>query len=408
MCSIPDLSTRQIAQNNKLALSSSLANPYLSHRLFESTTTVPKTDNLFKFQAERISQNRLTLDLLALKSASVIKLSSQLLSDQYPTTSSYLNSISVLNAAAHAQNQLGKLGLKKILPLVEKRPTDIGLILTIVQLYVLTNNPGSATTLLESLLKRLSESQSPVDQDVLSAPGLVAILVSLYTSQGRKSQVKTALAKAASYWRHKSKRSTPLLEAAGIALLDSTSSEHQTLATEIFSILHESDPTSRLATAGYVAARAQTSPETTIPEADALTPISRLIAGIDINALETAGVPQPTVDQVTTLATRKRALDDNTKPVKKRFRKNKLPKDYDPAKTPDPERWMPLKDRSSYRPKGKRGRQKTAALTQGGTVEKASEGAGSSGCKGGGEGVINASGPIGGGGGKGKKKKGKK
>lgn len=391
-----------------MASAASPSNPYLSHRLFSSTTALPKSDNLFQFQAERINQNRLALEILTLKSTSVIKSSSQLLSGQSPTISPYLNSVSVLNAAAYSQSQLGKLGLKKILPLLEKRPTDIGLVLTVVQLYVLTNNPGSATTILESLLKRLSETQPPIDQDVLYAPGLIAALVSLHTSQGRKSQIKTSLAKAASYWRHKSKYSAQLLEAAGIALLDSTSPEHKNLATDIFSILYKSDPSSRIATAGYVAARTQKSPETALPEADALTPISRLVAGIDIHALEKAGVPQPTEDQVTALATRKRALDEKSKPAKKRVRKNRLPKDYDPTKTPDPERWIPLRDRASYRPKGKKGRQKTAALTQGGTVEKGSEVAGSSGGKGGGEGVIKASGPMVGTIGKGKKKKGKK
>lgn len=361
-----------------------------------------------------MNQNQLILDLLSLKFASVIKASSKLLSDQPPTTSPHLNIVSVLNAAAHAQNQLGKLGLKKILPLVEKRPNDIGLILTIVQLYVLTNNPGSATTILESLLKRLSESQAPIDQDVLFAPGLVATFVSLYTSQGRKSQIKTSLAKAASYWRHKSKFSVPLLEAAGIALLDSISIDHQALATDVFSTLHKSDPTSRIATAGYVASRACTSPETILPEADTLTPIPHLIAGIDVAALESAGVPQPPTSQTSVLTTRKRALNERPKPARKRVRKNRLPKDYDPAKTPDPERWLPLRDRASYRPKGRKARQKTAALTQGGTVEKGAEGTGPGvgGGKGCGEGgVIKAGGEVvvgSAGGGKGKKKKGKK
>lgn len=408
--SIPDLSTRQIAQNNKIAARSKDVNPYLSHRLFENIINPPKTDRLFQFQLERIQQNRLAIDLAALKPTSVIKASSELLSDSSASISPHLNSISVLNAAAHAQNQLGKIGLKKILPLLERRPNDIGLVLTIIQLYVLTNNPGSAITVLESLLRRLSESQPPVNEDILFAPGLIATLVSLYTSQGRKSQTKASLAKAASYWRHKSKYPTSLLEAAGLALLDSTSPEHQDLATAIFSTLHASDPASRLATAGYVAAQAKTSPETSLPEADVLTPISRLIAGIDITALEAAGVPQLAQDQAVALATRKRALDERPKPAKKRVRKNRLPKDLDATKTPDPERWLPVRDRASYRPKGKKGRQKAAALTQGGTVEKGAEGLGTAGGgKAVNEGVIKSSGPAGGMAGKGKKKgKGKK
>lgn len=52
------------------------------------------------------------------------------------------------------------------------------------------------------------------------------------------------------------------------------------------------------------------------------------------------------------------------------MRKSRLPKDYEQGKAPDPERWLPLRDRSTYRPKGKKGRAK-AALTQGGVVDKA-------------------------------------
>lgn len=52
------------------------------------------------------------------------------------------------------------------------------------------------------------------------------------------------------------------------------------------------------------------------------------------------------------------------------MRKSRLPKDYEQGKAPDPERWLPLRDRSTYRPRGKKGRAK-AALTQGGVVDKA-------------------------------------
>lgn len=400
---IPDPSTRQIAQNNKLALSSSTSNPYLSHRLFHSTERLPKTDNLFRLQTERMQQNGLALDLLASKPNGVIKTTSKILSNSTSSLSPHFNNLSVLNAAAHAQGQLAKLGLKSILPLLEKRPKDIGLIMTIIQLYVLTNNHGSAITVLDSLIKRLSESQIPSDQDVLYAPGLVALQVSLYTSQGRKSQIKTTLAKAASHWRHKSKSPTTLLQAAGLSLLDSSDPEHQSVARDIFSTLHTRDPNSKSATAGYVASHALTSPEKVSSEADTLTPVARLIAGVDVAALEEAGVPSlPSTS--TTATSRKRALDDKPKPAKKRVRKSRLPKDYDPSKTPDPERWLPLKDRSTYRPKGRKGRQKVAEKTQGGVGgEKGAEAK-----AGGGEGVIKAAEKKPGGGQAKGKKKGKK
>lgn len=348
-----------------------------------------------------MQQNGLALDLLVSKFSGVVKTTSSLLPEASPTTSAHINNIAVLNAAAHAQSQLAKVGLNQIVPLIEKRPKDIGLIMTIIQLYVLTNNHGSALTVLESLIKHLSESTSPNDQDVLFAPGLVALQVSLYTQQGRKSQVKAVLAKAASYWRHRSKAPSSLLQAAGLSLLDSSNTEDQNIARDIFDSLHTQDPTSKFETAGHVAANALAFPEKIAAEAETLTPVARLIAGIDIDALENAGVPS--LQSATMATSRKRPLDEKPKPTKKRVRKSKLPKDYDPSRKPDPERWLPLRDRSTYRPKGKKGRQKAAEKTQGGvSSEKAAEAKGA-----GGDGVIKAPEKAGGQA-KGKKKKGKK
>ena len=386
-----------------LVPSSKSLNPYLSQRLLQSTASPPKTDKLFKYQSERVHRNSLAVDLSAMKYKGVVDSTLNHLS-QYssPTTSAHANGISVLHAAAHAQNQLGKLGLKAILPLMEKRP-HVGLIMTIIQLYILTNNHGSAITVMESFFKRIDDSKTPKDQDVRFAPGLVAVLIALYTIEGRKSQIKQELARAASYWRHKSKYSVQLLQAAGLSLLESRKTEDMATAGGIFDNLRAKDPNDRFAIAGYVAAYAVTSPEKVQDEVDKLSPVSRLIAGIDVDALEAAGVPL--VEILSSHAvSRKRALEGKSKPPKKRVRKSRLPKDYDPSKAPDPERWLPLKDRSSYRPKGKKGKQKTAGLTQGGVSEKGSESVVAPASSG----VIKPTGPPPGALSKAKKKKGKK
>ncbi|KAI4132284.1 MAG: hypothetical protein LQ347_002642 [Umbilicaria vellea] len=370
---IPDLSTQQIAQNNKLRLSIQPSNPYLSHRVFHSSSTLSKSDKLFDFQTEIMHRNSLTLDLLASKYSGVANSTLKALCDeQTPATTARINRLSVLNAAAHAQSQLGKLGLKELLPLLEKRPTDLGLIMTVVQLYILTNNHGSAITLIDSLLKRLDESKELTDQDIRFAPGLVAVVVSLYSLQGRKSHMRTELARAASYWKRKSKPQTRLMRAAGLALLESSNDEDLKEAAEIFDNLYKQDTNDRFAIAGYIASYATTSPSKVETEVEKLTPVSRLTAGIDAAALEEAGVPQ-TLTKAATTTSRKRGLDGKDKPAKKRIRKSRLAKEIDPSKTPDPERWLPLRDRSSYRPKGKKGRQKAAAMTQGGVSDKGSE-----------------------------------
>ena len=331
------------------------------------------------------------LDLLVSKHGGVVKSTDRTLTKHSPPSiSAHLNKISVLNAAAHAQNQLGKFGIKHILPILEKRPLDVGLAMLVVQLYILTNNHGSAATALESLLKHLESPDTADHLDVRFAPGLVATVISLYSLQGRKSQITTELAKAASYWRHKSKPPVSLMQASGLGLLDSNNSEEQAIARDIFATLHQQDQNSKVATAGYVAAYALTS-TSVAQQAKSLTPTSHLISGIDVSALEEAGVPQATLGTDAQAASRKRALDEKPKPAKKRVRKSRFPKDYDASKTPDPERWLPLQERSSYRPKGKKGRQKAAGLTQGG-VEKGVESATGTGGKGS-DGVIKAAGP---------------
>ncbi|KAI9773607.1 MAG: Signal recognition particle core component [Geoglossum simile] len=399
---IPEASTRMIAQNNSLVATERLTNPYLAHRVFHSSPPIPKTGRPFGFQSSLLRRNNYTIELVSLKYAGVVKSTARYLSEHTsPTLSADVNSISVINAAAHAQNQIGKAGLKEVLPLLEKRRNDVGLVMLVLQLYLLTNNHGSATSILESFFKLLEASPAPTDQDVRFAPGLIGILVSLYSLQGRKSQIRTELAKAASYWRRKSKPSSALLRAAGKALLESPKTEDRAAAAEIFKNLKSQDPTDRLSVAGYIASHVTPSSDLSNfqVDVDKLGPIPR----VDAAALEEAGVPH--IPAASSGISKKRIADtaDELPPTKKRVRKSRLPNDYDPNKLPDPERWLPLRDRSSYRPKGKKGKARAAAATQGGAANPEKDGEKIELV--GGTGVVKVEKVGGGGGSKAKKKK---
>lgn len=137
------------------------------------------------------------------------------------------------------------------------------------------------------------------------------------------------------------------------------------MASEIFEQLKKQDPNDLGVVAGFIASNVQDHPERISEDIRKLTPIPRLIAGIDATALEEAGMPR-LPSALSAEAGRKRPTEDTLKPTKKRPRKSRLPKDYDPSKPPDPERWLPLRERSTYRPKGKKGKAKAATLTQGG------------------------------------------
>lgn len=293
-----------------------------------------------------------------------------------PNTSPFICNFGVLGAAAAAKCETGKAGLKQILPLLEKRPNDVGLLLVIIQLYVLTNNPGPATQLLEAFFKRLEESKSATDHDVRFAPGLITVAVSLYQLAGRKGPIKTELGKSASYWRKKSKSSPTLLRAAGTSFLESSDPQELKVAGDMFSLLRTNEPNDRTAIAGYIASYATTDFSKVSDELEKLSPVSKLIAGVDAAALEEAGIPSLPVP--TQVASKKRPVDasekEKEKPVKvRKIRKSHMPKDFEEGKKMDPERWLPLKDRSSYRPKGKKGKKKANDLTQGGVVKEEGE-----------------------------------
>ena len=321
--------------------------------------------------------NNYTLDLLSQKFAGIISsTSSAARKEDLPTLSSHHNSLSVFNAAAHARNQTGKEALKSILPVLERWPADVGLTLVVAQLYVLTGNHGAAISLFESFFSRLEQTGMEKDLDVRFAPGLVGVMVALYSARGQKGHARAELAKATKFWRQKSDSSsmpdralTHLFKTAGATLLESRDPGDQALATEIFAELYERDQGDRYATAGYVAALCSTKPDSiTETYLSALTPVERLTAGVDVSTLEDAGVAKSATSAVP--VSKKRPAEDTAPKKKKKLRKSRMPKDFVEGKTMDPERWLPAKDRSTYRPKGKdKKRAKASMLTQGGVEE---------------------------------------
>lgn len=361
--SVPDASTRHIAQINDVATSSS-TNPYLTQRLVAKDLDSLKPDYPFEYQASILRQNGYASDISALKYSGTAASTGKILSKQsLPTTDAFLNSLSVVNAAAHAKCNTGKDGLKHILPVLQRRPADVGLFFTVVQLYFTAGNASSAIKLLDDILPRLEAAE----KDVRFSTGVVGAVVSLYDSQNQKERLRNEFANAAAHWRQSSAARSAgfvhLIKAAGSALLESEDAAHLQLAHDIFAGLSTQDSNDRYAAAGLLAAAPE---KATNEQLSSLTPIERLVGTIDVDALENVGIAQPA--NVGAPVSRKRPAEDAKPKKPSKIRKGRLPKDYDPSKKPDPERWLPLKDRSTYRPKGKKGKARQAMFSQGAAV----------------------------------------
>jgi signal recognition particle subunit SRP72 len=376
--SVQELSTKKIAQNNVVLARQAAVNPFVLYKALHDTPDAINNDRLFEFQNNTLLGNSHAADLLVQKYDGMIRSTAKALSKSpYPSTEASVNLHSVYNAAGYARGETGQKALKQILPALERRPKDIGLLLTVVQLYVNVGNTTSAITAVERSLRSLEESISEADQDARFNPGLLSVLVALYQREGRKLQIQSTLKQAAEYWRKKPEPPASLLRAAATSLLHSDDSSDLTTAGDIFRSLYQQDSSDRVAIAGYVASQATLDYSQVESQLDSLPQISDLVANVDVSALESAGIAPSASSAAAAAAAfagaRKRSATDKGDHATKRVRKSRLPKDYDESKKPDPERWLPLRDRSSYRPKGRKNKQRAADRTQGGVVSERTE-----------------------------------
>ncbi|KAF4121784.1 signal recognition particle subunit SRP72 [Geosmithia morbida] len=358
----------------------------LGKRQAESWTQRAKSAKLFSHQYDVVRRNGLIIDLQANKVRGVVDRTDKVISAaQHPSTQSDVNAISGLHAAASTHGKSGRELVRALQELTKKRPDNVGLALTLVQTYLDAGNQGAALSTLEAFLGRLErpvgtdedEAPSPTPAHVTDArfsPGLVALVVSLMRSQGRHAAAKSELSKAARYWQDQDRpamSSRALLQEAGIELLRSSNPRDLKLAGSAFEKLFSQSQGSHIASAGLVASLAPFDLAKANEHVGSLPEVDDLIADVDVGTLLDAGVA--TINPTTTAAGTKRSAEQDGRnratPSAKRRRPNKLPKNYEEGKKLDPERWLPLRDRSSYRPKGKKGRKKAAESTQGGPVK---------------------------------------
>ncbi|KAF1812632.1 hypothetical protein P152DRAFT_435944 [Eremomyces bilateralis CBS 781.70] len=384
-----DPSLRMISQINLTIVESSDSkeNPFIVHRKLHEKTKLPALQEPFGFQSSVILKNRLIANSLVQKGKEAGYLSG---SDREGLSS-------FLAAAAGIEGKTNSKVIETLLPRLNKSPKDLGVAFLVAQLYVEIKNHDQAIVILEKLVHALEKSGTPNDSEIRFAPGLVGLLTNLYHHAGRP---KSRRAEFANYARHiqstqsLSSAPLPLLLTAGAALLESWDRDDLVLAAHLFSAAHETHPTSRAATVGQSAAAAALS-STTPSASSALRPISALIADISTASLEAAGVPLTKAPIAT-----KRARDEKpTTKATKRIRPSRMPKEFVEGKVMDTERWLPLRDRSYWKPKGRKGKKKAEGLTQGGVEDEGGQ-------QGGGQAGSVVVG--GGGGGKKKGKKGKR
>nr|XP_043633596.1 signal recognition particle subunit SRP72-like [Erigeron canadensis] len=233
-------------------------------------------------------------------------------------------------------------GLKKLDRLIEKNNPEI-LLLARAQIAAAAGHPQVAS---ESLLKI---------PDIQHMPATVATLASLKERARDINGASSRLDSAISYWSNamteESKLSVIMQEATAFKLKHGKKEEASQLYEKLVKIHNSIDALLRL-----IQTSANTDVETAVTYAKQLKPLPGLIS-VDVNALEkTSGAKH--IKNGSHLANKIELYETKSKDraKKKRKRKPRYPKRFDPAKPGpalDPERWIPSRERSSFRLKRK-------------------------------------------------------
>ncbi|XP_046657297.1 signal recognition particle subunit SRP72-like [Daphnia pulicaria] len=195
--------------------------------------------------------------------------------------------------------------------------------------------------------------------------GLLGSLVSLHSARGQRDKAISLVNEALDKFnKTKADNQVKLLRQAAAFHLKGGEPEKAAACLEQLWKLDSND-TATLAR--LVLLYSQFDPATAQKKSQQLPPLA-LDAGVgalDVDALESAtwalGLKHarkgpPTGGPTSPGSIGSKKLDEKALAKKKLKKRKKLPKRYDPKVTPDPERWLPRRERSTYRPKKQRDR----------------------------------------------------
>lgn len=258
-----------------------------------------------------------------------------------------------------------------------KFPDSVTPVLLQAAVFVRENKPVKAEEVLTEAAKRLPEKSKlfllaraqvaaaagrlqaaaeslAIIPDIQHMPATVATIVALKERAGDIDGAETVFDAAIKYWTNAmtedSKLSIIMQEAAAFKLKHGREKQAFHLFEELVKTNGSVD-----ALVGLVTTAAYVNVEKAEAYEKQLKPLP-ILSAKEVEVLERTSGAKPTD---TTRTARLEAREENKskeKTKKKRKRKPRYPKGFDPANPgppPDPERWLPKRERSSYRPKRK-------------------------------------------------------
>ncbi|KAJ1658936.1 Signal recognition particle subunit SRP72 [Dispira simplex] len=279
-----------------------------------------------------------------------------------------LDRFRVLHAATWYQQGKPEVGRRELQQAHSEHPQSLVLLCSLVQAYVQEHKFSSALKVLQGYLDQAPEEQK-------YSAGFLSTLLWLYNKVGDKENMTTAIHQATSYWDQDNRSSqapNALLQTLGTYyLMDNEPAR----AVTYFKPLVQRNPTDYHVMGLWLLALVDVDWEAAQEHASELPSVPRTADGITAEKLEVQ-VAQQRADSPKPQAKRagKTAKVPDATPSESSKKPKPLPKNYDPTAKVDPERWLPLYQRSYYKPskrdrhRGRLGKKSGSSGLQGAVV----------------------------------------
>ncbi|XP_054720247.1 signal recognition particle subunit SRP72-like [Uloborus diversus] len=216
---------------------------------------------------------------------------------------------------------------------------------TLAQLLLMQGHVSQACDILRS-----------IGENVSYTPGVISALVTLYLSMEDKESAISVLQNAIKWYRKNLPKdpalNTLIQETAKLELKYGNPQE----AAKLLEELRKDDPEDLKTLAQLISAYSQFDPDKAKLVSKQLPPVSEVSLKVDVDTLESASWTMGAKyikksGKTETPSTKPESGDILLHKKKRKHKKGKLPKHYDPSVDPDPERWLPRRERSTFKKK---------------------------------------------------------
>ncbi|KAF8770151.1 Signal recognition particle subunit SRP72 like protein [Argiope bruennichi] len=335
-----DVAVVAVASNNVVTINKD-QNVFDSKKKIKIATAESLEPKLTTKQRQIIAINNCLL-LLHTNQIDQCRRSIQALTNKYPSCGA---EAALLLAALHCKEKKVQKAVDVLKEFAETHP-DQSLLLsfTLAQLLLTQGHVSQACDTLRSI------------GDTSYSLGVISALVTLYLSMEDKDAATNVLQSAIKWYRKNKSKSSALRiliqEAAKIELKN----DHPQEAAKLLEELRKENPGDLKTIAQLIAAYSQFNPDKAKDVSKQLPPVSEITMNVDVDNLEstswTMGAKYIKKGAKSEPPSGKQDTGDGLiQKKKKKRKKGKLPKNCDPNVDPDPERWLPRRERSTYKKK---------------------------------------------------------